>query len=522
MQVEKMKQTIVSKSPRTGQVLGKVAITQVEQAHQIIAKAKEAARTWGASSFAERRGILRRANHYIHEHFDEIAALIAKENGKPSIEAGIAEILPAIYHNKYFADNAQRLLADEKIDVFPWNLIGKNSYLYYQPLGTIGIISPWNYPFGIPMTQIAMALSAGNTVVMKPSSSVPLIGEKIKEIWDRAGVPEGVFNIIQGPGALGEVLIEENVDRLIFTGSVAIGRHVAKLAAEKLLPVTLELGGKDPAIVLADADLDAATSGILWGAMTNAGQTCAGIERVYVHQDVYDDFVDRIVKKAEKLRLCTDKETACDIGAITSESQLQIIHEQVEQAKKAGAHVHLGGEILQINGGIYYPPTIVTNVVHGMPIVSEETFGPILPIMSFKREDDAVRLANDSRFGLSASVWTADEAAGRRIAKKLVAGTVTINDSLYTYSLAQTPWGGVKESGLGRTHGKEGLLEMVRTVHVSTDRFYKIKKPWWYPYNENVNELFKNMVALLGKEGVAEKAKTASKMVRQLPFWPKL
>jgi succinate-semialdehyde dehydrogenase/glutarate-semialdehyde dehydrogenase len=368
------------------------------------------------------------------------------------------------------------------------------------------------------MTQIAMALMAGNAVVMKPSSSVPLIGGKIKEVWEASGLPEGVFDVIQGPGALGEVLIEEGVDRLIFTGSVPVGRHVAKLAAERLIPVTLELGGKDPAIVLADADLESATSGILWGAMTNAGQTCAGIERVYVERPLFKPFVDRIVEKAGKLRVGPDRDFDVDMGAITTPTQLSIIERQVEEAKAAGARVLCGGKALEIGEGRFYAPTVLVDVDPGMSILRDETFGPVLPIVPFDTVDEAVRMANATPFGLSASVWTGDTKRGREIASRLVAGTVTINDSLYTYGLAETPWGGVKDSGIGRTHGREGLLEMTRQVHIAWDRFPRMKKPWWYPYSRNVYDTFKRTLKYLTCPSCETERRAATDMIRDLLF----
>jgi len=512
---------IISKSPTTGDIIGQIPAMNAEQVKDAVEKARAASKSWALTSFARRTEILKNANQYMIDHFDEITALISRENGKPKVEAAVAEMLPAVNANSFFAENAQRLLADDKIEMFPWNLIGKKSYIHYVPWGVIGIISPWNYPFGIPMTQISMALAAGNTIVFKPSSSVALIGEKIKEIWEAAGLPEGVFNIIQGAGRIGEELIHNNVDRLIFTGSVEVGRHIAKLAGEALIPVTLELGGKDPAIVLDDADIDLTTSGILWGSMTNAGQTCAGIERVYVHRSVYDEFVEKISEKVKTLRPCDGNGDPCDVGAITTESQYELIAEQVKQAVNSGA-IATSGNMVDIDGGSYFPPTILTNVHHGMPIISEENFGPVLPIMPFDSEEEAIRLANDSRFGLSASVWTSDTNRGERIAKKLIAGTVTINDSLYTYGLTQTPWGGVKESGYGKTHGKEGLMEMVRPVHIASDSLHRVKKPWWYPYDKEALETFKHVLEFLGGSGSARRGKAFAKVMRKIPLWRKL
>ena len=507
---------IVSASPATGLALGQVQVTNPDKARRIIADAREAAKIWARSDFKQRKRVLRRANDYIHEHFDDIAWLISDENGKPRVEAVTAEITPAMYAIKYYADNAQRILSPEPISMFLWGLAGKSSEIRYAPWGVIGIISPWNYPFGIPMTQIATAVAAGNAVVLKPSSSTALIGGKIGEIWNSIGLPEGLVSVIQGPGPLGEVLIEEKVDRLIFTGSVEIGRHVGKLAADKLIPTTLELGGKDPAIVLKDADLEAATSGILWGAMANAGQTCAGIERVYVESPIFDDFVELLVQKAERLKVGPDNDFDSDVGAITSKGQLKIIEDQVEDARARGARVLTGGRRLDMGEGSFFPPTILVNVNHSMPIVRDETFGPTLPVMPFDSVEEAISKANDSEFGLSASVWTQDQDRAREIAQQLVAGTVTINDSLYTYGLTETPWGGVKHSGIGKTHGKEGLLEMVRQVHIASDRYYRIKKPWWYPYNRDLYDSMKRGLSFLTGAGSGNRSASLFRLLRGL------
>jgi acyl-CoA reductase-like NAD-dependent aldehyde dehydrogenase len=511
--------TITSTSPATGEYLGTVNALTHEQAKEAVRRARRAAKTWSQTSIGVRAQYLKRANDYIYANFDEIVALISKENGKPRVEAEVTDLLPVIYHNLYFAKHSKKLLAERSISMPLWNLVGKSSTMRHVPWGVIGIIAPWNYPFGIPMTQIAMALMAGNTIVIKPSSSVPLIGEKIREIWDAAGLPEGVLQVIQGAGRLGEALIDEPVDRLIFTGSVPIGRHLAKLAAAKLLPITLELGGKDPAIVLEDANLDATTSGILWGAMANAGQTCAGIERVYVARPIFDAFVAQLVEKAETLRVGADHDFDVDIGAITSRSQLESIDDQVRQAIEQGAKVETGGHIVEDCCGDFYAPTVLTNVKHGMPIICEENFGPVLPVMAFDTVEEAIALANDSRFSLSASVWSRDTKKARRVAQSLIAGTITINDSLYTYALAETPWGGFGDSGTGKTHGSEGLLEMTRPVHVSFDRVPWLKKPWWYPYDAKIRDTFDGAVNLLAGN---RRGRSAFNALRNLPLRGKL
>jgi succinate-semialdehyde dehydrogenase/glutarate-semialdehyde dehydrogenase len=516
---EPTEEAIRSFSPATGEALGSIHVTSPEKAKAAIRRARLASGKWAETSFEERAQYLKRANDYINENFDRIAETISSENGKPRVEAVVTDLLPAIYHNRYFAKNAEKLLAPHAISMPLWNMFGKSSYVRHAPYGVVGIISPWNYPFAIPMTQIAMALMAGNTVILKPSSTTAMVGEEIRAVWESTGLPNDVFNVVQGPGRLGETFIEQPVDRLIFTGSVAIGRHLAKLAADKLIPITLELGGKDPAIVLADADLEASASGVLWGAMANAGQTCAGIERVYVQQPLYADFVRLITEKAKNLRVGADRDFDVDMGAISTETQLDIIDRQVKEAVAAGAHVETGGEILEDCCGNFYAPTVLTNVDHSMSIMRDENFGPVLPIMPFDNIDEAVRFANDSPFALSASVWTSDRKKAQTIADQLVAGTITINDSLYSYALAETPWGGFKDSGIGKTHGPDGLREMTRAIHVSYDRVPRMKKPWWYPYNLRLKETFAALTeALTENKGASAWART----LRRLPLRGKL
>jgi acyl-CoA reductase-like NAD-dependent aldehyde dehydrogenase len=280
----------------------------------------------------------------------------------------------------------------------------------------------------------------------------------------------------------------------MFTGSVATGRRVAEAAARKLIPVVLELGGKDPMIVFEDADLDAASSAAVWGAFANSGQACASVERCYVHERVADDFTARVVEKVKALRQAVGTEEGADIGAMSSERQLLTVEEHVSEAVARGARVVAGGGRARAGlpgGGAFHEPTVLTNVDHSMTIMREETFGPVLPVMTFQDEEEAVRLANDSVFGLTASVWTRSIMRGRRVASRVEAGTVMVNEVLYTHGIAQTPWGGVKQSGTGRTHGRAGLLELVHAQHIHTNRLARLGDLWWFGYTPQSRTLFR-------------------------------
>jgi succinate-semialdehyde dehydrogenase/glutarate-semialdehyde dehydrogenase len=337
-----------------------------------------------------------------------------------------------------------------------------------------------------------MALMGGNAAVVKPSELTPLVGLKVGEVFARAGLPAGTLEIVTGDGSTGAALVEAGVDKVMFTGSVPTGRRVAEAAARRLIPVVLELGGKDPMIVFEDADLDAASEAAVWGAFANSGQACASVERCYVHERVAEEFTRRVVAKTGALRQAAGGGASCDLGAMSSERQLLTVEGHVREAVERGARVLAGGRRAQGCGGRgwFHEPTVLAGVDHTMAVMREETFGPVLPLMTFREEAEAVRLANDSSFGLTASVWTRNIRRGRRVASRIEAGTVMVNEVLYTHGIAQTPWGGVKQSGIGRTHGRLGLLEMVAPHHVHVNRLARLQDVWWFSYTPDAAALF--------------------------------
>jgi acyl-CoA reductase-like NAD-dependent aldehyde dehydrogenase len=355
----------------------------------------------------------------------------------------------------------------------------------------VGIISPWNFPWAIPLGEVVMALMAGNAVVLKPSELTPLVALKIGEVFGRAGLSEGLLEIITGDGTTGAALVEAGVDKVMFTGSVATGKRVAEACARRLTPVVLELGGKDPMIVLDDADVDTAARAAVWGAFANSGQACASVERCYVQAGIAPKFTERVVELTRMLKQGAGASELADIGAMSSERQLEIVEEHVADAIERGAHALTGGRRFSGLKGPFYEPTVLVDVDHTMRVMREETFGPVLPLMTFEREEDAVRLANDSVFGLTASVWTRNTRGGRKVAEQLEAGTVMVNEVLYTHGIAQTPWGGTKESGMGRTHGRLGLLELVRPQHVHVNRLGTLPDFWWFNYSARGADLFR-------------------------------
>jgi succinate-semialdehyde dehydrogenase/glutarate-semialdehyde dehydrogenase len=486
---------VISYDPATGEEVGRAPLSTPEDVSRAVERARAAQKSWAALSFRERASVVTRARALVLEELEEIASLVSRESGKPSAEAVSMEIVPTLDLMQFFARKSARMLRPERIDIGLYNLLGRTSHIEYRPLGVVGIISPWNFPWATPLDEVVMALMAGNAVVVKPSELTPLVGLKIADVFERAGLPEGVLEVVTGDGSTGAALVEAGVDKVMFTGSVETGRRVAEAAARRLIPVVLELGGKDPMIVFEDAELGAAVEAAVWGAFANSGQACASVERCYVHERVAEDFTARVVEKVKTLRQGAEGEEGSDIGAMSSERQLLTVERHVTEALSRGALALTGGSRLNSpdSRGYFHEPTVLTNVDHAMAVMREETFGPVLPIMTFRDEREAVRLANDSPFGLTASVWTRDLARGRRVARQIEAGTVMVNEVLYTHGIAQTPWGGVKQSGLGRTHGRLGLLELVVPHHVHVNRLARIHDLWWFNYTPRAARLFRSL-----------------------------
>jgi len=484
---------IISCNPATGQELGRVPINSSDDIANALNLARSAQKQWATLSFKDRGLIVMKARQLILAELESIAQLISQESGKPVIEAVSMELSPTLDLMQFFARRTRKLLKPEKLDIGLYRLLGRSSRIVYKPLGVVGIISPWNFPWAIPLGEVVMALMAGNSVILKPSELTPLVGLKIEEVFNRAGLPTNVLQVITGNGATGAALVASGVDKIMFTGSVATGKRVAATAAITLTPVVLELGGKDPMIVLEDADLESAARAAVWGAFSNSGQACASVERCYVQENVASRFIELVLSHTKELRQSAGSSPDADIASMSSERQLQLVENQVDDAVERGATVLIGGKRASSFTGPFYEPTVITGVDHSMPIMREETFGPVLPFMTFTHEDEAIRLANDSIFGLTASVWTKNIARGKKLASQLEAGTVMINEVLYTHGIAQTPWGGVKQSGLGRTHGKLGLLELVSPRHIHINRLGIIPDMWWFGYTPIAAKLFRGL-----------------------------
>lgn len=484
---------IITYNPATGDEVGRAHCHSAEEVKSVVDRSRVAFKSWRQTSYAERRRLIMAAREVILAETDAVAHLISDESGKPFGEAIAMEIAPVLDLMQYFARKTEKLLAPKKISIGLYALLGRSSKIVYHPLGVVGIIPAWNYPFSIPLGETVMALMAGNTVVIKPAEITTMVGLKIGEIFEKAGFPKDTVQIVTGDGSTGAALVDAVPDKIMFTGSVATGKKIAAAAAKNLVSTVLELGGKDPMIVFEDADLELAAGGAVWGAFCNSGQSCSSVERLYVHEKVVDELTKKIVEKTKQMKQGVGDREDVSIGAMSSERQVNIVEDHVDDFRASGAKIETGGRRNPELEGLFYEPTVISGAHNDMRAMQEETFGPTLPIATFSTEEEAIRLANDSEFGLTASVWTRDYAKGKRVAQQIESGSVCVNEVLYTHGIGQTPWGGFKNSGRGRTHGVEGLMELVQPQHIHVNRFALLPDAWWFPYTPTAVETFRKL-----------------------------
>jgi len=478
--------TLPSYNPSTGEVVEEIPRTKPEEVQSIVARAKSAQEKWRETPISDRCAFLNRLKQTTLAARNDLAAIIVRESGKPHVEALFSDVFVSLDTAAYYSANLAKLLAPERVPHHSSAAKLKAGRLFYEPLGVIAIVSSWNYPLAIPMSQIIAAVAAGNAVVCKTSDFTPKCGAAIQEMFTRAGFPDSLVNIVQGGAEIGQALIDAHPDKVLFTGSVATGRRVAEACARNLIPSVLELGGKDAMLVLADANLDIASSAALWGSFTNCGQVCLSVERLFVERTVSEKFLSLCVEKTKSLRLGNGADPATDVGPLIRPQHVQRMKDLLDDATARGAKILWGGNARPDLGPCFFEPTVVANVDSSMRLFQEETFGPILAVQTVDSADEAVPRANDSPFTLAASVWTADNASGRAIASRLRAGAVMVNDAISYFAIAEAPHGGCSASGWGRTHGRAGFLEMVQPKYIDVDSIPGTEKPWWYHYNDSL------------------------------------
>lgn len=480
-------------SPATLETLGEIEVQGADEVRAAVERARKAQPDWAAAGFRERRRLLERALRVLVAQQDEFVEAICRETGKPATEALATEIVPACDALQFYAKRAERILADRTL---PLHLLKtKKLRIAWRPLGVVGIVTPWNFPFLLSLNPTVQALVAGNTVLLKPSEVTPFSGRLVERLFREAGLPDGVFQLLLGDGETGAALVETGVDKISFTGSVETGRKVGEACGRQLIPCTLELGGKDPMVVCADADLERAAAGAVYGAFANAGQVCVSTERVYVVDEVADAFVRKVLERTTELRQGPEGES--DVGAIIDRGQLDVIEAHVEDARRRGARVLAGGRRNPDWPGLYYEPTVLVDVTQDMRIAREETFGPVLPILRVRDEEEAIRLANDTSYGLNANVWTRDRRRGVALAKSIDSGSVVVNDCMVTYGVAEAPFGGRKQSGVGQVNGEIGLKSYCHAQSIVVDRFGSRTEMTWFPYSGRKVKRFKRMMRFL-------------------------
>lgn len=508
---------VESVDPATGQVWKRFETTPRDVVLEAVRKAKAAQQDWAGEPVGARVRMLRRFHESLFRRRREVAEALTRENGKPVAEAIGSEIAIALDFANYYARETPRFLRAPWFNAGPLAMKRKRIRVAHEPFGVIGVISPWNYPFMLSAGVVIPALVTGNAVLLKPSEFTPESGELLASLFHEAGVPHDVFAVLQGDGSTGAALCDAAVDKIFFTGSVQTGRRVAVKCAERLIPCALELGGSDAAIVLADANVHHAASGIAWGRFSNAGQTCVAPKRIYVEAPAYDAFLAELGQAVRALKVGAGGVPETDVGPMIRADAVAALESQRDDAVSRGAAVVATAATpaaVPPGSGSFFAPTVLANVPSDARVLHEETFGPLLPIVKVKDAEEAIALANASEFGLSASIWSADTARAARLAQRIEAGSVVINDAVVAAGMADVPHGGVKQSGIGRTHGKAGLEECVRTKATVIDRFASWRQAWWFGYSPAHQEGIDAYVRVAHSRSVVEKLLALPKFMR--------
>lgn len=482
--------TIQDLSPITGEVMGSYTPPSRDELHQKMEQGRIAQEGWASLSVKQRLEPLKRLRLVLMDRLDEVVERLSEATGKVTLEALTADVFTTVSMIDYYEKASAEILAPKKAKT-TLALLGNSFHVERSPMGLVVILSPWNYPLQLAMVPLITAVTAGNAVVLKPTEVTPSVGVLIQELLRDAGYPPHLVQIVLGGPDVGKALIEERPDKIFFTGSVATGKKIMQAASEELIPLELELGGKDPMVVFEDANLERAVHGAVYGAFSNAGQICVSVERVYVQDTIYEEFVRRVTQETQKVRV--GQGVDADMGPIIHPPQKKIIADHINDALQKGAKNTTPIE----RRGNYYSPLVLRDVDHTMKIMTEETFGPVLPIMPFCTEAEATDLANDSIYGLNASVWSRDLKKARRVASRIVAGNCAINNVIVNIANPSTPFGGEKMSGFGRYHGPEGLYTFSRTKTVMVNRGLLKKEINWFPYRSSGLTAVKALMTLL-------------------------
>lgn len=488
-------------NPATGEHIADYSGVTENGVKQAVEKAGKAQPGWAGLSFQKRAEHILKVRDALIEKKEVMLDILQADTGKSRQDA-LTEIISVCEVIDYYAKNAKKHLKD-RFCTPGLMMKGKKSWVSYHPLGVCGVISPWNFPLVLSYSDVFTALMAGNAVILKPSSETPLPAIGLFRIMEEAGFPKDVFQVIIAKGAMGSVLAD-HVDIIAFTGSTPTGKLIAERAAKRLIPCLLELGGKDPFIVLKDADLERTANAAVWGSLFNSGQVCMSAERIYVEKEIFGAFVPLVVEKVKSLRQGPSKDYEMEIGSMTSPSQVDLVEAHIADAVEKGATLVCGGRRkASAKKGLFFEPTVLTCVNHTMKVMKEETFGPVVAIQEVKTPEEAISLANDSPYGLGASIWTKDRIKGKVLAKRIESGFVCINEMMANYFVMELPFGGIKESGLGVRHGKEGIRQFCRTQSLLADRFGLSREIAWYPYSAKTGSLINRIIRLLYGRGMA-------------------